>query len=35
VDVSSGVESRLGVKDAGLIRAFVAAVREAERGMTA
>jgi phosphoribosylanthranilate isomerase len=35
VDVSSGVESRLGVKDVGLIRAFVAAVREAERGMTA
>ena len=27
VDVSSGVESAPGVKDAGLIRAFVAAAR--------
>ncbi|NRA58906.1 MAG: N-(5'-phosphoribosyl)anthranilate isomerase, partial [Phycisphaerales bacterium] len=31
VDVSSGVESSPGVKDAGRIREFVAAVREAER----
>jgi phosphoribosylanthranilate isomerase len=30
VDVSSGVERALGVKDAGLIRAFIAAAREAE-----
>jgi phosphoribosylanthranilate isomerase len=29
VDVSSGVESRPGVKDAALIRAFVAAARGA------
>ena len=31
VDVSSGVESRPGVKDPGLIRAFVEAVRETEK----
>ncbi len=31
VDVSSGVESRRGVKDAGRIAAFVAAVRAAEQ----
>jgi len=31
VDVSSGVERELGVKDAGMIRAFVAAVREGDR----
>lgn len=31
VDVSSGVESSRGVKDAGLIRAFCDAVREADR----
>jgi phosphoribosylanthranilate isomerase len=30
VDVSSGVESRPGVKDPGRIRAFVEAVRETE-----
>jgi len=29
VDVSSGVESAPGVKDEGLIRAFIAAAREA------
>ena len=32
VDVSSGVESAPGVKDLGKIRAFVAAVREADLG---
>jgi phosphoribosylanthranilate isomerase len=32
VDVSSGVEREPGVKDAGMMRAFVAAVREGERG---
>jgi phosphoribosylanthranilate isomerase len=32
VDVSSGVESTPGVKDPGKIRAFIAAVREAEKG---
>ena len=32
VDVSSGVESRRGVKDARLIEAFCAAVAEADRG---
>lgn len=31
VDVSSGVESRRGVKDTGRIAAFIEAVREAER----
>ena len=31
VDVSSGVESARGVKDAGLIRAFIAAAREAHK----
>lgn len=31
VDVSSGVESRAGVKDPALIRQFVSAVRQAER----
>jgi phosphoribosylanthranilate isomerase len=31
VDVSSGVESEPGVKDASMIEAFVAAVREADR----
>jgi len=30
VDVSSGVESRPRVKDPALVRAFVAAVREAD-----
>ena len=33
VDVSSGVESRPGVKDFGLIRAFVEAVRETEKDL--
>ena len=31
VDVSSGVESKRGVKDVGLIAAFIQAVREAEQ----
>ena len=35
VDVSSGVESSRGVKDAGLIRAFCQAVREADAAMDA
>ena len=30
VDVSSGIESRLGVKDPGLIRRFIEAAREAD-----
>ena len=30
VDVSSGVEARKGIKDAGKIREFVAAVRQAD-----
>lgn len=34
VDVSSGVESSKGIKDAGLIRAFCAAAREADAAMT-
>jgi phosphoribosylanthranilate isomerase len=35
VDVSSGVESERGVKDASLIRKFIRAAREAERGLSA
>jgi len=31
VDVATGVESSLGVKDAGLMERFIAAVREADR----
>lgn len=34
VDVSSGVESAPGVKDPGLIRAFIDAVRSNDRGST-
>lgn len=33
VDVASGVESEPGVKDRGLMAAFCAAVREADRGL--
>ncbi|NIA25190.1 MAG: N-(5'-phosphoribosyl)anthranilate isomerase [Gammaproteobacteria bacterium] len=33
VDVSSGVESKPGVKDPGRLRAFVEAVREAEKAL--
>lgn len=32
VDVSSGVEREPGIKDAGMVRDFIAAVREGERG---
>jgi phosphoribosylanthranilate isomerase len=35
IDVSSGVETAPGVKDAGLIAAFFAAVRQAEEAMAA
>jgi phosphoribosylanthranilate isomerase len=31
VDVATGVESSIGVKDRGKMRRFIAAVREAER----
>jgi phosphoribosylanthranilate isomerase len=35
VDVSSGVESSKGIKDAGLMRRFCDAVREADARATA